>query len=379
LPKLGHNLFRGALIACVLVDCQPGALAKDDVISVQLFEAHRPVRQVQIRPPFEIVQSGTVSLVTRPVRLEAEQGQLYIRNANKKRRPLNPPFFIRGSGRQPVTLVVPPVAPRSYRGDILIGLSRGESLQIINRVHLRDYINDVVASEMPPKTPSEALKAQAVLVQTALTHREQLSELGDSTEHQCYLGATAERPEVTSSVSSVWGKILCYQGTPVVAYYHSTCAGGTSAAAEYFGLDPGSLPYLKAVGCANCRHSPFWKPTRKEIPMAIFAQVFGDGVPTILKRDAAGRPLSVKLANGRLLTGYKFWIELGKSFGWDKAPGTRYSLVKGLSDKIVIESTGAGHGVGFCQWGANGLAETGKSYEEILQYYYPGCQVCGRH
>src|SRR6516164_1052960 len=98
LPKLGHNLFRGALIACVLVDCQPGALAKDDVISVQLFEAHRPVRQVQIRPPFEIVQSGTVSLVTRPVRLEAEQGQLYIRNANKKRRPLNPPFFIRGSG-----------------------------------------------------------------------------------------------------------------------------------------------------------------------------------------------------------------------------------------------------------------------------------------
>jgi stage II sporulation protein D len=36
---------------------------------------------------------------------------------------------------------------------------------------------------------------------------------------------------------------------------------------------------------------------------------------------------------------------------------------------------GYGHGVGMCQCGAQGMARSGKSYEAILGYYYPGSKI----
>ena len=37
-----------------------------------------------------------------------------------------------------------------------------------------------------------------------------------------------------------------------------------------------------------------------------------------------------------------------------------------------LSGRGWGHGVGLCQYGAEGMARLGKSAEEILQHYYPG-------
>ncbi len=42
---------------------------------------------------------------------------------------------------------------------------------------------------------------------------------------------------------------------------------------------------------------------------------------------------------------------------------------------IEIETYGYGHGVGMSQWGANGMAKNGKSYEEILKHYYTGVNI----
>jgi len=39
------------------------------------------------------------------------------------------------------------------------------------------------------------------------------------------------------------------------------------------------------------------------------------------------------------------------------------------------DGRGFGHGVGLCQWGAEGKAEAGWSGEEILRYYYPGAMM----
>ena len=36
---------------------------------------------------------------------------------------------------------------------------------------------------------------------------------------------------------------------------------------------------------------------------------------------------------------------------------------------------GAGHGVGFCQWGAIGRARAGFRYDQILAAYYPGTEL----
>jgi stage II sporulation protein D len=375
------SLRRGLeLVACLTIVCALAAYpieasSQGEPLAVRLFQAHKPVREVQILPPFEIVGGGTSTLMNTPMRLEGVEGRLYIRNNQIERRQGMSLIHLKECGRRSVRLLVPPLNQRRYHGEILIKAERDGALAIVNKVSLKDYINEVVASELPPGTPGEALKAQAILAQTLLLNRRRQNELGDSTEEQSYLGAAAERPEVNFAVRTVLGKHLYFQGIPAVVYYHSTCAGGTSQAAEYFELNPGSLPYLGHVACDNCQRSPFWQVTRKEIPSAVFEKVFGSGLPTIVKHDSAQRALSVRLSNGELLSGYQFWLRLGQSLGWDKAPGTRFSLKRGANNMIVIESTGAGHGVGLCQWGASELARRGKNCADLLSYYFPSCQV----
>jgi SpoIID/LytB domain protein len=41
----------------------------------------------------------------------------------------------------------------------------------------------------------------------------------------------------------------------------------------------------------------------------------------------------------------------------------------------TITGRGFGHGVGMCQYGAEGLARQGRSAEQILTHYYPGAQL----
>ncbi|HBE74306.1 MAG TPA: stage II sporulation protein D, partial [Subdoligranulum sp.] len=36
---------------------------------------------------------------------------------------------------------------------------------------------------------------------------------------------------------------------------------------------------------------------------------------------------------------------------------------------------GYGHGVGLSQYGAKAMAEDGKTWQEILEWYFPGCEV----
>ena len=41
----------------------------------------------------------------------------------------------------------------------------------------------------------------------------------------------------------------------------------------------------------------------------------------------------------------------------------------------MFSGKGSGHGVGLCQAGAEEMAREGKSYREILNYYYPGTEL----
>ena len=44
-------------------------------------------------------------------------------------------------------------------------------------------------------------------------------------------------------------------------------------------------------------------------------------------------------------------------------------------NNIIINTRGNGHGVGMSQYGANGMAQEGKEYSEIVQYYYQGVEI----
>ena len=58
---------------------------------------------------------------------------------------------------------------------------------------------------------------------------------------------------------------------------------------------------------------------------------------------------------------------------------TLYSMncrLRDLGKQIEFsDGRGYGHGVGMCQWGAEGKAKRGWTSEEILGFYYPGANI----
>lgn len=375
------------------------AFATPSQVTVNLFESRPPFSEIEIESPVEIVRpirrqiSGkSTTLVLRSkgaevivLAVESCKGTHDTgRRTFGNERPITraPVICLRGLNPRGTSIRLAPDTVRNYRGTIIVSSKgnaiKGDKLAIRNQVNINDYVVSVVGSETQPNWPKEAIKAQAVLTQTRLARLKPGDVFGDSTQTEAYLGSRYERPGIRDIVQSVWGKTLQFEGRPITCFYHSCCAGSTSSGVDIFGDAAKSMVYLKAVKCDHCKSSNFWKTTKTRVPFDRFKKVFGQELPEIMGRDTAERPSRVKLSrdgvNQSELSGYQFWIELGQAFGWDKAPGTRFNIQR-IANTVAIESTGAGHGVGLCQWGAAGLANTGKTYEQILKFYFPGTSV----
>src|ERR671928_88374 len=54
------------------------------------------------------------------------------------------------------------------------------------------------------------------------------------------------------------------------------------------------------------------------------------------------------------------------------APGPQYVAPARSGALFLVRGHGYGHGVGMGQWGAQGYAQQGYTYDQILGAYYPG-------
>jgi stage II sporulation protein D len=76
------------------------------------------------------------------------------------------------------------------------------------------------------------------------------------------------------------------------------------------------------------------------------------------------------------VSGLEFFRASGKDFGWNKVKSTAF-VIQDAMDGWRLDGRGLGHGVGFCQWGAQGLARRGAAFREILLHYFPGARIVG--
>ncbi|HEY9868907.1 MAG TPA: SpoIID/LytB domain-containing protein [Candidatus Obscuribacterales bacterium] len=361
---------------CLCSSWATRACATEDNVRVSLFEAFAPPRAIGVSGPLEVLYPTARSLPPGSYELAARGSKVELfALKNPERRPaITAERLVLRGPMAGLALTYPGKQARRYRGTIMLVPSSRGTLRIINELAARQYVTAVVGSETLPGWPAEALKCQAVLTQTRLCRYRPGDKLADSTQQEAYLGAAYERPEVRAAVDSVWGWVLTYKGRPVSPFYHSACAGRTSNGEDIFGPS-GRLPYLRGVICGFCSRSPFQKVKRSVIPYHVYREALGEEVPVISNTDLAGRPIELRLNNGTTKGGYDFWIAIGQKLGWDKVPGTRYSLSRKTDGPVVLESTGAGHGVGLCQWGAAQLARRGWSFSQILRFYFPGTSV----
>lgn len=367
-----------------LIGTAPTAFgARPEQVEVKLFQAYADPKYFVITGPLQLVSPQEKSLPAGSYRIEAGTAsgasvKVIAMQGGDRGKALadGRQLTFTGSQGRPLSLTHPQSGTRRYRGVIRISSPDRKTVLARNIINTRDYIVAVLGSETLRDWTTEALKAQAVLTQSRLARYKRGDSLDDTTQAEAYLGADYERTEARHALDQVWGRVLTYRGLPVEPFYHSTCAGGTSDGGELFKGKKGAIAYATAVVCRFCRPSPFWKPTVKSVPRTVFGRLHTRGIPKVVLRDRAGRPIAFE-EPGKTppYNAYDFWIRIGQTLGWDKVPGTRFSMAPEKDGGVEFQSTGAGHGVGLCQWGANEQARRGRTYIELLKYYFPMAEV----
>lgn len=289
----------------------------------------------------------------------------------------------------------------AYRGSLTV-YEDENGLRMVNELPLEQYLCAVVPSEMPSSYPKEALKAQAVcartyaVVQMQAQKRKDLgAQVDDSVSFQVY-GNSQEAESSNEAVKATEGKILLNQGMPITAYYFSTSHGKTSTDEVWEASAPSA--YLKSVACTYDASEP-WFQWQTEISMEkllenaknMYGEISkvqgleiketgeGDAVLNLaLQTDQGMREIRSEYDIRSLLapSGNPVIRQDGSSVkGGTLLPSAYFTLEEsrggdGNLQGYKIVGGGYGHGVGMSQNGAKGMAQAGKSYQEILSYFY---------
>lgn len=283
----------------------------------------------------------------------------------------------------------PPLAENTEDNFLVLDITSG---QVMNMT-MREYLIGAVIAEMPATYEVETLKAQAVIAHTYALRRISLETLNptaelmgayisnDSTVYQAFFtpeqgkafyGEAYDeyRLKIENAVDSVYPEALYYDGEPISAAFHSISCGKTDSALDVWGTD---IPYLTSVDSNyDCEAPTFYSEavfTADEI-----RSKFEDTDPdcpddeliTISDHTEGGYVKSA-LVGGYTYSGNEIRAALGLRSA---------SFSVEYKDKsYVFNIKGNGHGVGLSQYGANCLAKEGKSYREILSYYYNGTTI----
>lgn len=278
-------------------------------------------------------------------------------------------------------------------GGININIQGNKTINVFNhhtqklmQMDLEEYLVGVVAGEMPASFELEALKAQAVAARTYAYKRiiepdQRVKKLASNahvvTDHTiCQAWVSDQglqerwgeqdykkyKQKIAKAVQETRGIILLYENKPIDPVYHASCGGQkTEDSGEVW---QSSYSYLKSVSCSGHQDKHHNFPTYlsfEQIKKVLNTQSVEN--INLLEKTSTGRIKSIKIGD-IILTGPELRTKLDL-----KSTILNWRLEK---EGLTFISTGYGHGVGMCQYGANDFATQGKNHLEILQHYYPG-------
>jgi len=311
-----------------------------------------------------------------------------------------------------------------YEGELEVTRDSTGALALVNLVDLEAYARGAIGSEMEPRYPPEALKAQAVAARSealakAGRHRADGFDLCAETHCQAYRGLSDQTPAGNNAVAATAGEVLTYDGRVADAVYHAACGGHTENARDAWG--GADVPYLRGVSdmerpgsqdrdgyrsedkrlrdyltgapAANCRQPRYldltrfrWvrvlTPAQIEASLADIAKV-GDLVDLRpLQRGVSGRITRLEVRGTQATSILAPESVIRRALGGLPSSAfvvDRYCDTAGRPVVFVLWGAGWGHGVGMCQAGAAGMALAGRTYREILAKYYPGASIEKRY
>ena len=325
---------------------------------------------------------------------------------------------------------------RAYRGTIDITRDDEGDMIVVNQVDTAAYLASVVGSEEPTTWMPEALAAQAIAARTYLSRhlgKHDNYDLEGDTRDQEYDGIGGESDSTVKAVARTAGMIATYRGSPIEALYSANAGGITEDSENVYA---NALPYLRSVPspaddiaeASSWGHTSWqWKTefTAPQLRSYIGGRGIDVGDPQrieLTRLTGTGRVLSAKIVGsngsrdiGKDTARYYFGLRstlftvethpeeteyveasnvervrqldfLGASIERTftvsvKDPDRTIHTLRVLGwqyrlpARFVFTGKGYGHGVGMSQWGAQGMAVSGKSAEEILKHYYLGIDI----
>ena len=261
-------------------------------------------------------------------------------------------------------------------------------LVVVVTMPMQEYLQHVLMAESGDFRNPEALKAMAVVARSYAKkfsgqHGKEGFDFCDTTHCQVFHWKNVSE-RVRSAVESTSGEFLSYHEKAAATYYHQSCGGSVAAASEAWAQV--SEPYLLGHSDPFCliNGGLKWEATltHDQIDRALYASGLQSPVAwkgiEISSRSASGRAHTVNLSGGKpatfSLSASSLRFAVDRSFGWNNIRSDLYEI-RNSGEKVILSGRGAGHGVGLCQAGAEEMAREGKSYREILSFYYPGTHL----
>lgn len=302
---------------------------------------------------------------------------------------------------QPAAQGYTTVGQVNYRGRIELVAVGEASFIVVNHLDMESYLAGVLSKELYPSWLGQTYRALAVAARTFAMYHMTASgpgrdyDLGSTQASQVYGGMSGETEKSWQAVRTTHGQVLTFGpdgGEEIfMAQYSSSCGGRVNPASVI--RNARDIPPLAGgQECNTCSSSSRyrWQPvkiSKADLHKALAAcYQAASELAAIDKLQVAGRT-----AHGRAI-----WLDVigtqGKSIRIraddlrlallrtrPKAAQGLYSMncqLRDAGDSVeFFDGRGFGHGVGLCQWGAEGMAAGGAASEEILAFYYPGAKI----
>jgi len=319
---------------------------------------------------------------------------------------------------------------RAFRGIFEFRCSDAGKLIIIHEIPLERYIEGVIASEMKPEFPEEALKAQAIAIRSKaiaglrIKHRNDPFDLCATAHCQAFTGESRASATIAKTVNDTIGQVLANSRDNIYDADHSLVCGGytenpaileseiinTSETSIYDTVDGEAEeknPDLSNEGnfqkfidlepnvlCNYSGNPEFnqyqkyfrWEITqyRKELEEIISLKenkiigVLYDIIP--VKRSRSGRLTEIEIIASNVNLIIVGEMNIRKILSHHLLNSASFYITKEIDDDGIpisfsFRGAGVGHGVGLCQAGAVMMAKNGYKCEQILDHYFKGTHI----
>ncbi|MBF0379518.1 MAG: SpoIID/LytB domain-containing protein [Magnetococcales bacterium] len=285
---------------------------------------------------------------------------------------------------------------KRVRGFIKLAAKK-RGVRIINHVKIEDYLLGVVPAESPPSWKSAALKSQTLAARTyayndVRKHAKDDFDVYDSIRSQVYGGVGKEHRNTSRAIRATRGEIITAVRNgklqPILAMFAANSGGYTADPKKeysnrwdtsHYYLNAHEDPWSTKSGKAGLARWEFTHSRREVEKNLAKRKVWIKNLESIkpVYTGPSGRVVKVRLVydGGKSkIIRFRPKVTLGLGGRIGTLPDTIVKIRK-RGDKFIFTGKGFGHGIGYMQWGGQYMAKAGHSYQDILEFYYPGTNI----